>query len=464
MGSNPICAIRPRSESLGLFSLQRCYVGKKVKRAIYLALELLFLIFFVPGNSLTPQMVKDRKLEMIVDGWHFALTRWEVSAIYEKLETAVERPQKHLTPEESRRLVVEYVQTAQKIGQLEGEITKDYALGDSKSLEKARELQAEVSRLRAVQARRRPTVEAILQRMISDTMESEHLGMFGRVFPPVEFHFTETPKYLVISPRNKIEMIKGITLKPDIPVSVQDKMERTIHDTLDWSALVDGLGGFSLYPTMVTDQADLNWIMSTIAHEWTHNYMAFHPLGWHYYDNQDMHTINETVADIVGNEIGRKTMKKYFPQLLPPPPSPFPPPPSPRPKFDFNREMRKTYLHVVELLKANKIDEAERYMEERRRVFVAHGYYIRKLNQAYFAFHGSYAAGPGAISPIGPKLQELWALSPSLAFFVHTVQGFKNPKDLDRALQKLRRREEARNGARTGYACGASPAASAYAR
>ncbi len=412
------------------------------KRAIYLALEVLFLLFFVPGNSLTPQMIRDRKLEMIVDGWHFDLTKWEVKAIAEKIDATVTRPQKGLSTEESKELVKNYVETAKKIGQMEWQVTKYYSLGDQESMRKARALQRKIDDLRRIQLSRRLKVEAILQHMISSTMRSEHLGMFGMMFPPVEFHFTETPKYLVISPRNKIEMIKGITLKPDIPVSTQDEMEREIHDSLNWSALVDGLGGFSLYPTMVTDQADLNWIMSTIAHEWTHNYMAFHPLGWHYYDNQDMHTINETVADIVGNEIGRKTMRKYFPELVPPP-SPPSPPPSNKPSFDFNKEMRKTYLHVVELLKKGKVDEAERYMEERRKIFVEHGYYIRKLNQAYFAFHGSYAAGPGALSPIGPKLQELRALSPSLAFFVQTVQNFKEPKDLDRALIRLRRREEA---------------------
>jgi hypothetical protein len=414
-----------------------------LKRAALLALELLFLLLFVPGNSLTPQMVKDRKLEMIVDGWHFNLTAWEIGAISEKIETAVNRPQRGLSREEKRRLVKDYVRTAQKIGEIEGEIVRYYALGDAESLTKAHQLQEEVSRLKSLQTERRPAVEAILQQMISETMREEHLGMFGGLFPPVEFHFTETPRYLVISPRDRIEMLKGITLKPSIPVSVQDKMEKQIHDSLDRSALVDGLGGFSLYPTMVTDQADLNWIMSTIAHEWTHNYMAFHPLGWHYYDNQDMHTINETVADIVGNEIGHKTMERYFPELVPPPAPQVPQAPGSKPAFDFNEEMRKTYLHVVQLLKEGKVDEAEEYMEQRRKVFVAHGYYIRKLNQAYFAFHGSYAAGPGALSPIGPKLQELRSLSPSLAYFVKVVQGFREPKDLDRALRRLRRREEA---------------------
>ena len=35
------------------------------------------------------------------------------------------------------------------------------------------------------------------------------------------------------------------------------------------------------------------------------------------------------------------------------------------------------------------------------------GYVIRKLNQAYFAFHGSYAVGTSATDPIGGKLRSL---------------------------------------------------------
>jgi hypothetical protein len=44
--------------------------------------------------------------------------------------------------------------------------------------------------------------------------------------------------------------------------------------------------------------------------------------------------------------------------------------------------MRQTRLIVESLLGEGKIDEAERYMEERRQLFVQEGFEIRKLNQA----------------------------------------------------------------------------------
>ena len=69
--------------------------------------------------------------------------------------------------------------------------------------------------------------------------------------------------------------------------------------------------------------------------------------------------------------------------------------------------MRKTRLEADRLLAEGKIDEAEKYMESQRRVLVENGYAIRKLNQAYFAFHGSYAVGAAATDPIGGKLRLL---------------------------------------------------------
>jgi len=51
---------------------------------------------------------------------------------------------------------------------------------------------------------------------------------------------------------------------------------------------------------------------------------------------------------------------------------------------------------------------------------------IRKLNQAYFAFHGSYAADPGGASSaegadLGSQLRELKEEAPSYAEFMREV-------------------------------------------
>ena len=63
------------------------------------------------------------------------------------------------------------------------------------------------------------------------------------------------------------------------------------------------------------------------------------------------------------------------------------------------------------------------------------GYAIRKLNQAYFAFHGSYAVGAAATDPIGGKLRLLRRQAGDLVEFLRTVAKFSEPGDLDAALR-----------------------------
>jgi hypothetical protein len=79
-----------------------------------------------------------------------------------------------------------------------------------------------------------------------------------------------------------------------------------------------------------------------------------------------------------------------------------------------------------------RVAEAEAYMEARRHVFVENGYrHLRKLNQAYFAFHGSYAISPGAVDPIGPLLKRLRLRHGSLKSFADAVQGIATYQDLE---------------------------------
>ena len=97
--------------------------------------------------------------------------------------------------------------------------------------------------------------------------------------------------------------------------------------------------------------------------------------------------------------------------------------------------MRATRIHVDELLAAGKPDQAEAYMEERRKRFVAHGYRLRRLNQAYFAFHGTYAdTGAAGVSIVGQQIEELRRRSPSLADFLRTVAEFTTPDELSEHL------------------------------
>ena len=91
---------------------------------------------------------------------------------------------------------------------------------------------------------------------------------------------------------------------------------------------------------------------------------------------------------------------------------------------DFNAEMRQTRQRAEQLLAANQIPQAESYMESRRQQLLTQGYPIRKINQAYFAFYGSYATSPASTSPIETQLRNLRQTSPTLSHFLNTIAQF----------------------------------------
>ena len=112
-----------------------------------------------------------------------------------------------------------------------------------------------------------------------------------------------------------------------------------------------------------------------------------------------------------------------------------------REPFNFRTTMRTTRLKVDKLLAAGKVDEAERYMESQRLLFVQNGYPLRRLNQAYFAFHGSYgssaaaststtAAGPA----LAPLVEKLRAQQPTVAAFLRTVRSITTRAELEQAV------------------------------
>ncbi|MCD6290125.1 MAG: hypothetical protein J7M34_06435 [Anaerolineae bacterium] len=402
-----------------------------------LILLFLFSLVYLPGEYIPPDMLFKYQVRTLTGPYEFDLLSWEVDGLAQKAREAVRNPARGLSPAQQVQLVRDYMATARRIGELEGKIERIYATPTVTDPDAATAtLRAQRAELLQVQRARRPAVEAVLQSQVSAVMVSEGLTFLGHVWPPVRFAFCEPPYYLVISPRRRIELYMGVYLQPDVPLDRQVSLETQVESLGDVSALVEGTGGFSSFPTMVIDQASLDWVLSTIAHEWTHTYLAFHPMGWHYHDSNDTITLNETVASIVGDEIGGKVLRRFYPDLVPPERSRVSQQRPVEPgTFDFGREMRNTRLAVDALLAKGYVREAEAFMEARRKRFLAHGYAIRRLNQAYFAFHGSYATGPGAVSPIGPKLTRLRSASPSLAAFLHTVARITSVAELDAALR-----------------------------
>jgi len=147
--------------------------------------------------------------------------------------------------------------------------------------------------------------------------------------------------------------------------------------------------------------------------------------------NYEIATMNETVAGMVSKEIGALVYQKYYSGYQ----NNSSRNQTEKSDFDFNREMREIRRAVDRFLAQGEIEQAEEFMEQKRQYLASKGYYIRKLNQAYFAFHGTYADRPTSIDPIGAELRQLRSQSASLKDFLNAVARMTSRQELRESIK-----------------------------
>ena len=285
----------------------------------------------------------------------------------------------------------------------------------------------------APRAELRSAAEAAVERVVARAYRdggvgrSEPLPVEG-LFPPVLVALTPPPDVLVVSPRTELRVIESAVLQP-IDVARQEQLEAST-DSSGVSSLVAPIGGLATYPSMVLEEDAPDRVLSSVAHEWLHQYLIFYPLGEGYWNSQQTREINETTADMVGQEVGGALARSLGLAA-----TPGGAPAAGRTGFDFRAFMRETRLRTEQLLAAGDVDGAEAYMRQRRDELQQHGYMIRKLNQAYFALYGSYGEGFAAspANPIPGLLHKLRDQSPSLGDFVVRVREITSVDQLRRA-------------------------------
>jgi hypothetical protein len=199
----------------------------------------------------------------------FRLAAWETQALAQKARDLMLKPGTALSEQAQHDLVAAYFDGVERIGDLTNEIEQVYADPQhTNPLESAAALRAEVETLRIRQARWRPAVERILEQQTAAVLRETGLTTNRRVWPPVRFQFTESPLYLIVSPRDRIAITEGVHLDPALDVPEMERIESQVQKGLDMSALVEDTGGFSSYPTMVIEYPSLEWVLNTVAHEW----------------------------------------------------------------------------------------------------------------------------------------------------------------------------------------------------
>jgi predicted small secreted protein len=312
-------------------------------------------------------------------------------------------------------------------------------------------LREELADIAAQRAALRDRVETIIARQIRTTLADEGIhNPFEPIvplrfaFPPVGLRIEHPPTLLVISPRDRIESIRETLLIQGMPTATREEIEAAVA-RMGYSGLVVDLGGLAaLYPPLIDQGASLDWTVETATHEWLHQYLAFTPLGFRYVldlaglrPDYEIARMNETVASMMGSELSQCVMEAYSPEPQSESatePTPEATPDTTRDRSLFNRTMRETRLRVDELLAAGRIEEAEAYMEEQRLYLASEGYYIRKLNQAYFAFHGTYADAPTSVDPIGNEMRALRQQVGSPREFLDAVSTLTSRAELQQRL------------------------------
>lgn len=376
----------------------------------------------------------------------FDFVVWTINAISLKVSQGVLGAQNYLDASAQHTLVLNYLDLVSQSDQLDYQINLIYADPQVKNPQQASaDKRQQLADVNARLNQLAPLAESILQSQVSQVAAAEGLSLGGQPVPPVLYHVTELPLALIVSPRQEIKQDQDVSLLPGMTAEDMTNLENQVEHKLNVSALVVGIGGVGIYPTMVERSSDLNWLADTIAHEWTHNFLTLRPLGLNYDTSPQLRTINETTASLVGRELGLEVLKRFYPEKVPPPPAqkttPEPEAPVGPLPFNFNLAMHDTRVTVDRLLKEGKIKDAEDYMEERRQLFWDAGYLIRRLNQAYFAFYGAYndvspggsASGQAGQDPVGPAVAALRQKSGSLAAFLNRISWMTSFEQLQAA-------------------------------
>ena len=378
----------------------------------------------------------DSQLSAVVAPYRFSIAKWEIRSLSQEIDEAFNDKDK-ATADQSQ-VVVDYFAVMDKINaetQAIEAITDGVMSGDlSAHFKTLLDLQTQRDGL-ATQA------EFVLEAQLRATLNS--LGIynpldgifdFTSTFPPVKLRLQEPPKLLVVSPRGQIERLATITLDNNMTQDDITKLEDAVS-RLDVSALVVDLGGIATYPSFVANRYGLQFALSTAVEEWFHQYLFFRPLGFRYgleelgFSEPDyIVTMNETLAGMVSDEVAGIIYDKYYASYYPAATSSGEG--GSTSGFNFNTFMHDTRVQVDSMLAQGQVTQAEAYMEQQRLILASHGYLIRKLNQAFFAFYGSYADTPGFENPIADDLTALRGKSATLAAFVEKASSLTNPDEL----------------------------------
>ena len=273
-----------------------------------------------------------------------------------------------------------------------------------------------------------PKKNEIKKLLIRELYDQEMNYFFNIIFPSPEFNVGSSPKLLVTSPRNKIERKEELLLVPSLDIETIEALEGSVASD-ELSSIIINIGGIAAYPSIIAEGKSSRDLFLTVSHEWIHQYLIFHPLGRSYFSSKEMKEINETLANIFSKKLLKSLCEKDFeiknkicsiPII------------KNKNKFDYREFMKKLRNNVDELISDGKINDAEKLMNESTLILNNNGIKIRKINQAWFAFNGTYGDSPSSISNYNNELTDL-------------IDSYDNLKDAIDVIKNIRSLDEYKN-------------------
>ncbi len=410
-------------------------------RRVLFHLTLLAFLLLLPLRSTLPGGTRWNTAALLARDHSYNWLAWLPSALGAKLGQALWGLRPFMDEIAASQFLRDYLADLGELQALEARIEALYSdATQSDPLSASAGLRSQRDAIRQHLRGRQNLAESVLEGQLAAVLVDLGFAVAGQVLPPVAMRLTALPQVLVVSPRDEIRYEISIGLEP-LPLDVAVALEGQIEERLDASALVLPIGGIALYPAMVLESASIATLADTFAHEWLHHYLFAFPLGqaWDY--DSEARVINETVASLFAQEVAPLLLRRYYPELAPPAAIRQRVAFSNQGSFNFGAELDRTRRRVDELLARGEVEAAEAWMEGQRQRFVANGYAIRRLNQAWFAFYGGYqsaAQGPGGDDPVGPALRELLARSDSLHDWVVSLRGITTTEQLLDLLEESR--------------------------
>ena len=333
-------------------------------------------------------------------------------------------------------LLVRYFDAARIVDELRRDAIRRAALGEPRSSNVtalAEAVREEASLRPAAMETLRLIVERELVSAGFDRLGPHLIVGIGRlhisVRPPVSFHIGRVPQVLLVAPRESIRLDTSMLMRGGLDIETIQRIEGQFEsEDRGYVALVENIGGIALFPPLISSRKDLGSAVFTIAHEWTHHFLLIHPLGREYFFSDETRSINETAADIVGDEIRASVLARLGTSAKAGGGS------SRNRATEFDTLLRETRETVEVFLDEGQVEQAERYMAERQRELADLGYPIRRLNTAYLAWHGGYA---GTGNRYEEPLRKLRADSASLHDFLDRAKDITTYDQLLRAVESL---------------------------